>query len=78
MGHNELALFTSTPPKGFPLLSVAIGIYKRCGSCSHANMAPMDALSIAVQRYRHNPAFLDFCETLFKLPATVASFNLRR
>ena len=78
MGANELKLLNSSPPRKFPLLGAAIGVYRRCGTCAHANMSPYDALSMAVQRYRRDPEFLDFCETLFKLPASVASFTLSR
>ena len=65
------------PPAGYPLIAAASAALKRCGTCAARHQKISDLLRIAVVKYMHDPAFIDYCTTLFALPTSICGILIK-
>ena len=64
----------------FPLLQAASAAVRRprCPICRHGSVNAHTMLRTAVNKYKNDKRFKAHCETLFKLPCTIAGVLIER
>lgn len=64
----------------FPLIQAAAAALRRsaCPRCRHGVMNAHVMLRTAVTKYKNDKRFKAHCETLFKLPCTIAGVLIER
>lgn len=66
----ELKLLKSDA-RQFPMIKAASAALRDCGKCGHKNVNVHAMLNTAVTLYRHDPAFVEYCRSLFPLPCMI-------
>jgi len=62
----------------FPMLTAIKQRAKQCTSCGHGPVNIHSMLRAALNRYKSDKQFLEWCSTLFKLPCNIAGVTLEK